>query len=435
MTVSEKAIMSSGAVRAAPPPGAIAATIIGNGLEFYDFIVYSYFAAMIGREFFPTESAWLSLLLSVGTFGAGFLTRPLGAVVLGAYADHKGRKPAMTLTILLMALGTGMLGLTPSYAMIGPAAPLIVLAARLIQGFSAGGELGPATTYLLESAPPDRRAAYTAWQGASQVFAAIAGALIGFCLSENLSEVALYEWGWRVPFLLGLVIGPVGFYIRRRLPETLAAGRAHGSARAVLADLGRHHSCAVILGVFIICGGTITTYVIHYFTTYALTTLHLSAPVAMLGSLAASLGSLVGLPLGAFWSDRADRRVAVILPRLVFMGLAYPAYVVMGRSGTTTETLLLVNFGLSIFSGISTGGMYALLPEAFPAATRSSGLAILYAVSVTLFGGTAQVAVTWLIEKTGDPLVPAWYLIVANVATVIGVALLKPYPEPVVEPA
>ena len=262
------------------PQHAVFAVAIGNFLEFYDFIVYSFFALMIGKAFFPgnamaagltqTEADFLSLLASVGVFGAGFVTRPIGAAVIGAYADRAGRKAALTLTIGLMAIGTAMLALTPSYAQIGIAAPIILVIARLIQGFSCGGEVGPATTYLLEAAPPHRRASMTAWQGITQMFAGALGSGLGLILAANLTEAELYDWGWRVPFLIGILIGPVGIYIRQALPETLDHATAHESGWAVLKNLFVNNSAAVLLAVLCIVGPTVSTYVSSYMTTYAI---------------------------------------------------------------------------------------------------------------------------------------------------------------------
>src|SRR6185295_5942624 len=188
-----------------------------NWLEFYDFLVFTFFAVMIGDAFFPAKTEITRLLGALATFGVGFITRPIGAAVIGAYADRVGRRDALTLTLLLMAVGSALVAFTPSYATIGIAAPIILVVARLIQGFSCGGEVGPATTYLLECAPVEKRAALTAWQGYSQYLAGIMGSLIGVILATVLSKEQLYAWGWRVPFLIGLCIGPVGFYIRRRL--------------------------------------------------------------------------------------------------------------------------------------------------------------------------------------------------------------------------
>src|SRR5262245_22550849 len=283
--------------QSALPLRAVVAVVIGNWLEFYDFLVFTFFAVMIADAFFPGESAIGRLLGALATFGVGFFTRPVGAAVIGAYADRVGRRAALTLTLLLMALGSVLVGVTPSYAQIGLAAPIILVLARLIQGFSCGGEVGPATTYLLESAPIEKRASITAWQGHSQQLAILMGSLFGVILASTLTKEQLYQWGWRVPFILGVFIAPIGLYIRRRLPETIQKSETHRSGAAVLGDLVRHHSRAVIVGVLIISGGTISTYVFNYMTTYAVTTLGLSETIGttltMTGSIAAIGGLLV----------------------------------------------------------------------------------------------------------------------------------------------
>ena len=239
------------------PPRALVAVVIGNWLEFYDFIVYSFFAVQIGKAFFPGDDVWLSLLFASLVFWAGFITRPIGAAVLGAYADRAGRKASMTLTILLMALGTGMLAVTPGYKDIGILAPILLICARLVQGFSCGGEVGPATTYLLEAASPKTRSAFTAWQGISQQFAGIMGSGLGLILAANLSTEDLESWGWRIPFFVGILIGPIGLYIRRALPETLDRSEAHESGVAVIRNLFRANTTAVVLGIACIIGPTV----------------------------------------------------------------------------------------------------------------------------------------------------------------------------------
>ncbi|MCE9521588.1 MAG: MFS transporter [Alphaproteobacteria bacterium] len=410
-----------GAASTAIPTRAVIAVVIGNWLEFYDFIVYTFFAVMIGKAFFPSDDPFISLLLSSAVFWAGFLTRPIGAAVIGAYADRVGRKAAMTLTIGLMALGTGLVALTPGYAQIGWAAPIILIVARLIQGFSCGGEVGPATTYLLEAAPANQRAAFTAWQGISQQLAGIMGAGFGLALAATLSPESLYDWGWRVPFLVGILIGPIGLYIRRVLPETLEKHEAHESGVAVLKHLLRFHSTPVVLAVLCIVGPTVSTYVSSYMTSYAITSLKLPPDIGMFATLCGYAAGLAGFPLGAWAADRLGTKLSILVPRIFFVLIVYQAYVLMTASGSTVETLLVVNFGLNFILAVANGGLYALLTQAFPKSVRSSGLSIAYAISVTVFGGSTQFVITWLIAALGDPLVPAWYQIGANVISIIAV--------------
>jgi len=407
----------------------LVAVIIGNWLEFYDFLVFTFFAVMIGDAFFPGESQVGRLLGALATFGAGFLTRPLGAVVIGAYADRVGRRAALTLTLMLMSVGSGLVGLTPSYTQIGIAAPIVLVVARLIQGFSCGGEVGPATSYLLESAPLEKRAAMTAWQGHSQQLAVFMGSLIGVGLAVTLSMEQLYAWGWRVPFILGMFIAPVGLYIRRQLPETIATHETHQSGVAVLVDLARHHSRAVILGILIICGGTVSSYVFNYMTTYAITTLRLSATVGTILTLTGSVTQIAGFALGA-WLDRFGRKPMLIVARVLFLISIYPAYRLITSPDATAQSIVALNMLLNFIFAIGFGATYAFLSEAFPKAVRSSGLGILYALGVMLFGGTTQFVVAWLIDWTQNPMVPAWYQMVANVASIVGIALLRPSVEP-----
>ena len=404
------------------------AVVVGNWLEFYDFIVFTFFAVMIAHAFFPGESEIARLLSALATFGVGFLTRPLGAAIIGAYADRVGRRAALTLTLMLMSLGSGLVGLTPTYAQIGLTAPIILVVARLIQGFSCGGEVGPATTYLLESAPIEKRAAMTAWQGYSQQLATFMGSLAGLILAATLSKEQLYAWGWRVPFVLGVFIAPVGLYIRRQLPETIARHETHQSGVAVLVDLVRHHSRAVIFGILIICGGTISTYVFNYMTTYAITALGLSPTIGTALALTGSLAQIAGLALGAC-ADRFGRKPMLIASRVIFVIIISPAYLIITSPTATAPVIVTLNMLLNFTFGIGLGATYAFLTEAFPKSVRSSGLGILYALAVTVFGGTTQFIVTWLIDWTKDPMVPAWYQIIANVAAIIGVMLLMPHAE------
>jgi len=416
------------------PLKGVVAVVIGNWLEFYDFLVFTFFAVMIGEAFFPAQSQIGRLLGALATFGVGFFTRPLGAAVIGAYADRVGRRAALTLTLMLMAIGSAVVAVTPTYAEIGLAAPVILVLARLIQGFSCGGEVGPATTYLLESAPLEKRAALTAWQGYSQQLAVFFGSLAGVIISASLSTEQLYRWGWRVPFLVGAFIAPVGLYIRRQLPETIEHNEVHDSTAAVLGDLVRHHARAVVLGVLIICGGTISTYVFNYMATYAITTLHLSPTVGTTLTLTGSVAAIAGMAFGV-WVDRFGRKQMLVLSRVLFVMVVYPAYLVLTSPRATPTVIVAVNMFINFVFSIGFGAAYAFLSEAFPKSVRSSGLAIPYALGVTIFGGTTQFVVAWLIDWTKAPLIPAWYQIIANVGSIVGVLLLVPHREVVRERA
>ena len=407
---------------------AVVAVVIGNWLEFYDFLVFTFFAVMIGDAFFPGESEITRLLGALATFGVGFVTRPLGAAIIGPYADRVGRRAALTLTLLLMSVGSLMVALTPPYAQIGVAAPILLLVARLIQGFSCGGEVGPATTYLLEAAPPEKRAALTAWQAYSQQLAAIMGSGLGVILAATLSREDLYAWGWRIPFLLGVAIAPVAFYIRRQLPETIAESQTHRSTGEVLSELWRDHSRAVVFGVLIICGGTVSTYVFNYMTTYAITTLHLSAAIGSALAVTGNVAQIAGLALGVRL-DRLGRKRMLVASRVLFLLMLYPLYQVLTFAGASTAAIFAANMLGNLVYAVGIGAVYAFMAEAFPQSVRSSGLSILYATGVAVFGGTTQFVVAWLIKVTGDPMVPAWYQIAATFVSIAGILLLMPHAE------
>jgi MFS family permease len=268
----------------------------------------------------------------------------------------------------------------------------------------------------------------TIWQGYSQQLAIVLGSLVGVVLTTVLTTEQLYAWGWRVPFALGIVIAPVALYIRRQLPETIEARQTHRSSRTVLAELARGHWRAVVCGVFVISGATISTYVFNYMTTYAITTLGLSARVGTVLALTGAFGQIGGMAVGA-WSDRFGRKRLLVVWRVIFVLAIYPAFRVYTVPGTEAAVIVAVNVLLNFLFATGIGAMYAFLLEAFPKSVRSSGLGLLYALSVATFGGTTQFVVAWLIDWTSDPLVPAWYQIVWNAASLVAVALLTPHAE------
>ena len=421
----QEAIAGSAAREDAPRLGAkgVAAAVVGNVLEFFDFTSYSFFAVMIGRAFFPAESEITSLLLSLSAFGAGFVTRPLGGIVIGAYADRVGRKPAMLLTIVLMAVGMLIIAVTPSYAVIGPAAPALVVFARLVQGFALGGEVGPATTYLLEAAPADKKASYTSWQLASQGISVICSGLLGVVLSSLLSPTEMQEWGWRVPFVIGLAIIPVGLVIRRSLPDDVEAP-VHPTTSAVLSELVLGHPSTLVLAILVITATTIAIYVGNYMTSYALTTLKMDATVAFMATLTIGIGRVVASLLGGYLADRVGRKPIMILSQVALVAAAYPAFLLLS-SQKTLAALVIASGTLSVLTSFGGAVGLTLVPESFPASVRSTGLSIAYATAVTVFGGSAQVIVTWLIVATGNPLSPAWYLIASSLVGIGAIVLVN----------
>ena len=397
---------------------AVVAVVIGNLLEFYDFLVFTFFAVMIADAFFPGESQITRLLGALATFGVGFVTRPLGAAVIGAYADRKGRRAALTLTLLLMAFGSTVVAVTPTYAQIGLAAPIILLVARLIQGFSCGGEVGPATTYLLESVPIDKRAAVTAWQGYSQQIAIFLGSLAGVILTSTSSPKRCMHGA-------GACHSCSAWSLRPSRCTSAASCRKRSSLRRSGPPATSWAHCCVItgerssIGILIICGGTVSTYVFNYMTTYAITTLHLSATIGTTLTLAGSVANMAGIYIGVS-VDRFGRKRMLILQRAIFVSIVYPAYLLMTSPDASPWLVVAMNMLLNCVFATTLGAVYAFLPEAFPKSVRSSGLAILYALGVTIFGGTTQFVVAWLIDWTKNPMVPAWYQIAASLAGIAG---------------
>ncbi|MBR0900751.1 MFS transporter [Bradyrhizobium tropiciagri] len=410
-----------------PPPSQtmrVGAAILGNALEFYDFTVYAAFATWLAKAFFPAENPSTSLLLSVATFGVGFVARPLGGILIGAYADRFGRRPAMTLTIWLMAVGSGMIGLLPTYQQIGVLAPILLVFARLLQGFSAGGEMGPATTYLLESAPAHRKGFFGSWQLASQNMGSVISGLIGLLLAFTITPAATDSWGWRVPFLLGILIAPVGYYIRRNLDETMDAEEAHDSVGRVLSDVMSNHWQKIALCILLISGATISQYFFLYTATYAINTLHYSQGWSMAGSLATGLSGLVFSLVGGALADRFGVKTMAVVPRLIVTLLFYPALQLVISSGSPLVFVTTAAFLMAIHA-MSSGAGIILIPMIFPSAVRTAGLSIAYALGVTIFGGTAQIVFTWIIGATGDKLSWVWYVIIMSVISVLATLAIK----------
>jgi len=401
---------------------AVAAAIAGNALEFYDFVLYAYFAIYIGKAFFPIAGEFGSLLASVATFGVGFFTRPLGSVLIGAFADRAGRKPALILTVVLITLGTLGIAATPSYATIGIAAPIIVVACRLLQGLALGGEVGPATAMLLEMAPRGKRGLYTSWQMASQGLAVAVGGLFGVIVSASMSPQDLASWGWRLPFLFSLALVPIAIYIRRSLPETL--GHSEGSSTAkIFGSVFKQHRRWVVLGILLMMSGIVSSQFGNFMATYAIKALHLSPAVAQSSVLLAGLLTFAGALLAGWLCDRHGRKALMLLPRAALMLAIVPMLVWLHGSPTAT-TLFVVVGVLATLTAMSGAASLIAVPELIPTAIRSTTLSLVYAIAATVFGGTTQLVVTWLMAATGDPVSPAWYIVVTSLISLVAMALL-----------
>lgn len=401
---------------AAVPKRVVAATVAGNALEFYDFVTYAFFAVYIGKTFFPAATPLGSLLLSVAVFGVGFFARPVGGVLIGAFADRAGRRPAMLLTIVLITLGTLGLALTPSYESIGIAAPIIVVVARLIQGLALGGEVGPSSAFLIESAPAGRRGLYASWQLASQGAAGLVAGLIGLALTQALTPAEMLAWGWRVPFAVGLLLVPLALYLRHAMPETLHAAPAQPLNSGVTGL--KRKSRVIGLAVLVIIGGTVSTYVGNFMTTYAITTLKMSPSVAMGATVVVGLMTLGFSLLGGWLCDKFGRRPTMFWPRVAAAVVTVPAFMLLIANPTAT-TLFAVSAVLAALTAVSASASLVAIPELLPRGIRATGMSIAYAVGVSLFGGTTQFVITWLIGVTGNPAAPAWYVAATSVITAL----------------
>jgi MFS transporter, MHS family, proline/betaine transporter len=412
-------------VTAAERRRAVVAAHIGNALEWYDFIVYSFFAAMIGKLFFPATNPSSQLLLGLATFGVGFFMRPIGAVVLGIYSDRKGRRAALTMTIAVMMVGTAILVFVPTYAAIGVAAPVLVVIARLFQGFSAGGEFGGATSYLTEYSPPQQRGFYVSWQMSSQFMASLLGALVGTAVTSNLSPDELTSLGWRVPFVIGLLIGPVGIYIRARLEETPAFKAQPRAAESPLREVLRDHARLVACGFGQVVLGTVSVYVLVLFMpTYATRQFGLSQPNALAASALMSAVLVVLAVLAGIVSDRIGRKAVVLVGSVGLLVLVYPLFRFFAVSPSIMR-LLAIEAVFAILIASFTSVSATFMAEMFPTRVRNTGLALSYNFAVAIFGGFGQFIVVWLIQASGDPVAPAYYVVGAAFVGTIAVLPLR----------
>lgn len=419
--------------------GAVLRVASGNFLEMYDFIVYGYYATYIAKTFFPAGSDFASLMLSLMTFGVGYLMRPIGAIVLGAYIDRVGRRRGLIVTLGLMAIGTLTIAATPGYATIGLAAPLIIVAGRLIQGLSAGVELGGVSVYLAEIATPGHRGFYCSWQSASQQLAVVFTALLGLGLTINLTGDQMSAFGWRIPLVVGCLIIPIIFWLRTSLEETRAFKvMAHHPRR--LAEVSRvllANWLLVLTGMMLVAFTTASFYLITTYTpTFGRQTLHLAPSSTFVVTLCVGLSNFVWLPLAGSISDRIGRRpLLVLIPALAIL-LAYPAMQWL-VAAPSFERLLAVELLFSFFFGMYNGAMVPFLTEIMPTAVRTAGFSLAYSLATALFGGFTPAIATWLIERTGNKASPAVWLALAAAVSLAGVlaSLLRPPALTVEEPA
>ncbi len=393
----------------------------GNFLEMYDFIVFGFYAGPIGHAFFPSRDPFVSLMASFATFWAAFLMRPLGALVLGAFLDRRGRRAGLILTLALMSVGTAVLALMPGYASIGLLAPALVLLGRLLQGFSAGVELGGVSVFLAEIAPPGRKGVFVSWQSASQQVAVMTAAGLGAALNGLLSPGEMRDWGWRIPLLAGCSIVPVLLLLRRGMQETPAfqAIRAHPpSSHEILRTL-RSRAGTVLVGIGLVTTTTVSFYLITVYTpTFGRSVLHLSSASVLAVTFCVGLSNLLWLPVSGALSDRIGRVPILLATTLLMLLLAYPL-LAWATAVPSVGRLLATELALSALYGFYNGAMVVHLTELVPTRARSAGFSLSYSLAVAVFGGATPLVCTWAIHVTGNPAMPGIWVSLAALAGLV----------------
>ena len=402
------------------PVSKVFAVAAGNALEFYDFLTFSFFAIQIGHCFFPASQTSHGLLYSLAAFGVGFLMRPIGSVVIGFYGDRVGRKPAMILSFTLMGAAILGLALTPSYAEIGIAAPILLVIFRLTQGFALGGEVGPTTAFLVEAAPTNRHGLYVSIQYMTQDMAVLGAGVVGFVLSTRLSPQALDAWGWRLAFLIGTAVVPLGLYMRHSLPETMHEEDRRAAAAA------RHHVPVRLAVLALMMLMSVSTYLfgLDYITTYVQDSLHMPVGMAFGATVVVGIFAVIADPVSGMLSDRLGRKPVMIGAAVVLLMIVIPAFVAMNRIRGAAVVFGVIAL-LAVLQALFTVPALVTVTEALPKPVRSGALAVLYALAISTFGGSTQFAIKWLTDKTGSSLVPAFYISGALVIGLVAMVLVE----------
>lgn len=422
-----------------PPPNSVRAAVwaggIGNIMEWYDWGVYGFFAPVFAAQFFPSKVAIVSLLLTLGTFAIGFFMRPIGGAVLGAYGDRVGRRRALVTQILIMAAASLLIGIVPGFGTIGIVAPAILLLARLAQGFSAGGEFGASSAFLVEYASPGRRGLVGSLQQVSVGLGTLCASAVASLVLHNLAPSVLDSWGWRIPFWIGAAVGLFGLYLRVRVRETpqfTVAEERQALAKNPFGEMFRTRPRDFWRVFGITIAGTLTYYMwVLFLPTFAEQTTRLSLASATLANTVALIVFVACIPLAAHLSDRVGRRPLLLGFALGFLVLSYPLFLWM-RSGSAPVFFVVELIGLLMITGYS-GTTATVMAEQFPTRVRNTGIAVPYALAVAIFGGTAPFVTTWLISLKADGMVPLYVMASALVSGLVYLFMRETYHAPIEE--
>ena len=401
----------------------IVAATIGNVLEWFDFVVYGFFAVTIAEVFFPAGNPTVSLLITFGAFGLAYFVRPLGAIVVGGFTDRAGRKAGLLLSIALMMIGTTLMAVTPGYATIGLAAPIILTLARLLQGFSVGGEFGSAVSFLAEHGG-GRRGFAASWQLATGGMITVLASVFGVTLTTLLTHEQLVDWGWRIPYFFGMLVGPAGLYVRAKVVETPEFVEAELPPTIPISDLLRRHPLPVLLALGISIISNSSFYILAYIPTYGQKTLHLPASTGFTATLIGGAILAIGCPLFGHWSDKISRPLLMVITCWLFVLTSYPAFWLMAAWPSLAACIIAVAWLQLVKAGYS-GVLPSLLSEQFPVEVRAIGVSLSFSTAVSIFGGLAPLVATWLIAQTGDALSPSYYLVFTALLSLVALMAIQ----------
>jgi MHS family proline/betaine transporter-like MFS transporter len=415
--VTPPPIQPEATLRRASTKRAIAAATIGNALEWFDLAIYALMAAYIGRTFFPADDPGVQLVQAYAVFGVSYLIRPIGGLLLGAYADRHGRKKALMLSIRLMVLGTAMIAIMPGYATLGIIAPVGIVVARLIQGFAAGGEFGAATSFLVEQ-NDRRRSFFGSFQFASQGLSTLMASGFAAGLTATLSDEQMATWGWRVPFVFGLLVGPVGYVIRRHVEESPAMAAAPEVASSPIRSVFRDHWGGLLIAGGVLVVSTALNFILQYLPTFAIAELGLDDSLSFTALLITGVILTLFTPIVGLLGDRFGR-LRIMLPSAVLIGVSAVPLFIWVTAAPSFLTLALCMTILGLLKALYFGALPSMMSDAFPVHARATGLAFSYNTTVAVFGGFTPTIAAALVTATGSQISPSYYLLAVSILSIV----------------